>query len=215
MPKISNHHIIFVLSGIFFFVFFSIFTILVRADLFSSFDFDTTHRLQNITPLRIDSFFSSLSVIGRFEYTLIGLILLLFWRRKIWGIFVFGLFGFAHIIELIGKTILDHPGPPNMFLRSQYSDFPGLHVHTDASYPSGHSMRSVFLGILLIFFILQSKKIHPLLKIILIGSITILVGVMLYSRISLGEHWTTDVIGGTLLGVSIAWFSLPILSNSK
>lgn len=210
LSKIRNQHLFFVLSGLFFFILFSIYTLLVRADIFTSFDFDTTHRLQNLTPLRLDAFFSSLSVIGRFEYTVIFLIILIILRRKIWGIFMFGLFGFAHVIELIGKTILDHPGPPHMFLRSHYSDFPGLHVHTAASYPSGHSMRSVFLGIILIAIVLQSKRIHPMLKIILALSIIGIVVVMLYSRVSLGEHWTTDVIGGSLLGISFAFFSMSI-----
>ncbi len=211
LSKITKRHIFFVLSGSFFFLLFLFFTLLVRENIFTSLDFDTTHRLQNITPLRLDAFFSALSVIGRFEYTLIFLVLLLIWRRKIWGLFVFGIFGFAHVIELIGKTILNHPGPPNMFLRSQYSDFPGLHVYTDASYPSGHSMRSIFLGLLLIFFIWQSKRLHLFLKFALTAGISILVSLMLYSRVSLGEHWTTDVIGGSLLGIAIAFFSMALL----
>ena len=213
--NLNTRHIFFALSGTFFFALFIILTVLVRADLFTSFDFDTTHRLQNLTPPRLDSFFSSLSVIGRFEYTLVFLVILLILRRKIWGIFVFGLFSFAHVIELIGKTILNHLGPPSMFLRSQYSEFPGLHVYTEASYPSGHSMRSIFLGLLLIFFILQSKKMPPMIKLVLTLGITGLVGVMLYSRVSLGEHWTTDVIGGGLLGISIAFFSMNFLEGGE
>lgn len=213
IPKINLSHILYGLSGVFVILLFFLFTFIVRADFFTSFDFDTTHRLQNITPLRIDSFFSSLSVLGRFEYTIVFLILLLIFafRNVIGGIITFGLFGFAHILELIGKTILDHPGPPNMFLRSHYSEFPGLHVHTDASYPSGHSMRSVILGIFLIYLIWKSNRIHTAIKGILITGVLGLVGTMLYSRVSLGEHWTTDVIGGSILGVGIALVSLSFL----
>ncbi|HRN96325.1 MAG TPA: phosphatase PAP2 family protein [Candidatus Levybacteria bacterium] len=217
LPKITLHHILFALTGVSFILLFFAFTFIVRADFFTSFDFDTTHRLQNITPLQIDPFFSLLSVIGRFEYTLpfLIIILALVYRKFIGGIIAFGLFGFGHVLELIGKTILDHPGPPNMFLRSQYADFPGLHVHTDASYPSGHSMRTVILGILLIYWIYQTKRLHMMVKTVLISGILGLVSLMLYSRISLGEHWTTDVIGGSILGVGIGLLSLTFLNKEK
>jgi membrane-associated phospholipid phosphatase len=217
LPKVSVHHILYGLSGIFFIFLFFLFTIIVRADFFTSFDFDTTHRLQNITPLRADSFFSFLSVIGRFEYTLglLIVLLILVFRNIIGGIITFGLFGFAHVLELIGKTILDHPGPPNMFLRSHYSEFPGLHVHTDASYPSGHSMRSVILGILLIYLIWKAQRINLFIKLILTSGVSGVVFLMLYSRVSLGEHWTTDVIGGSILGIGIAFTSLTFLYNNR
>jgi len=215
IPKITKSHVLFALSGTFFVFLFFAFTFIVRADMFTSFDFDTTHRLQNITPLRLDPFFSFLSVIGRFEYTLGFLILLLIFlfRNVIGGIIAFGLFGFGHVLELIGKTILDHPGPPIMFLRSHYSEFPGLHVQTNASYPSGHSMRSVILAILLIYWIYQTKRLHLKVKIALTGCILLLAALILYSRVSLGEHWTTDVIGGSILGISMGLLSLTFLGK--
>lgn len=215
LSKVTKVQIFFCLSGIFVIFLFFLFTFIVRADVFTSFDFDTTHRIQNITPLRIDPFFSFLSVIGRFEYTIVFLIVILalLYRKVIGGIIMFCLFGFAHILELIGKTILDHPGPPSMFLRSQYSEFPGLHVYTDASYPSGHSMRSVVLSILLIYWIYQTKHLHAIIKAVFIGGIIGLTGLMLYSRVSLGEHWTTDVVGGSILGFGIALLSLTFLKK--
>lgn len=211
-----KQNVIFFLIGVSFLFLFFAFTLWVRADHLRSFDFDTTVRIQNITPIRADSFFSLLSVVGRFEYTASALaIFLLIWSkfkfdRLIRAGLIMGMLAFAHILEIIGKSILEQPGPPNMFLRSQFSEFPGLYVHTDASYPSGHSLRIVFLGIIYFYVLLKSKyptQARILLYLFLAGTTF----AMLYSRVSLGEHWTTDVIGGTLLGVGTALISLILL----
>lgn len=190
------------------------FTLIVRTDSLRSFDFDATVRLQEKVPLRADGFFSVLSVLGRFEFTggllLIILVLYGFFKKNLWFIIPLVLFTLAHVIELIGKNMLEQPGPPKMFLRAQFGEFPGLHVFTDASYPSGHALRIMFLSTVFSFLIFKSR-LPTFLKLCSYVPILAIIALMLISRVSLGEHWTTDVIGGTILGLSMAALSLVFL----
>jgi len=210
----SRQQLLFSSLGALFCVLFIILTLMVRADMLRSFDFDATVRLQDEIPVRFDDIFSGFSLFARFEYTVTLLILILtfVYRKLFFGIIAFGAFGFAHVLELIGKTILSQPGPPRMFLRTTHvNDFPGLHVFTEASYPSGHSLRAVFIGILLFEAIRRTRRLPMLIKLPLYVVIITIVVVMLISRVSLGEHWSTDVIGGTFLGASFVFFSLVVV----
>lgn len=217
MPEISKKRIFYFLLGCFFLFLFGVFSFIVKEDLLDNFDFDTTVRLQNIIPRRLDDLFAFFSVLGSIEITSIALLVMLIVRRKIDGFFIAFGFGMFLVIELFGKLIVDHPGPPYMFARyKSLVDFPSNYVpHPHGAYPSGHSGRTVFLGLLLLFFLFNTKNAFTPVKLAIAAFIAGSMLIMIISRVYLGEHWSTDVIGGTLLASSMAFFVMSVLNFKR
>lgn len=174
-------------------------------------DFDLMVRIQNNVPKSIDGGLSVLSIIGSFEITTLVVIGLLIFRRKLNGLLVFGFYGLGLVIEVLGKSLIPHLGPTAMFYRYHIGFlFPSSYIHTSYSYPSGHAYRSVFIVMVLAWWIWNSRRIGPGVKAVLLTILAVFLAVVLISRVSLGEHWTSDVIGGTLIGIAMGTAAICI-----
>lgn len=100
------------------------------------------------------------------------------------------------IVELILKTVLDHPGPPAIG-RSLFELGGG--PQTQGSFPSGHMIRAVVLagGTALV----AGRRAGLVAAAVYVAAVAA-------TRVYLSEHWVSDVIGGTLLGLG----ALPIIA---
>jgi undecaprenyl-diphosphatase len=99
---------------------------------------------------------------------------------------------FSTAIDVLVKDLIQRPRP----LPAQVNVFAKL---TSYSFPSGHVMFYIsffgFIGFLVFTLLKPSLKRGLLLA--LFGGLVVLIGV---SRIYLGEHWASDVLGSYLLG---------------
>ncbi len=111
------------------------------------------------------------------------------------------LLAFAWMVVLVGAAVLNE-ALKLAFQRQR----PTLALQT-WSFPSGHSMNSfVFYGLLAYLLFLRLRGVRQ--RVIVVSGLGLLVLAIGFSRIYLGVHWLTDVLGGFI--VAAAWLALWI-----
>lgn len=102
----------------------------------------------------------------------------------------------SQVVELVLKTVIDHPGPPALG-RTLFAFGGG--PQPQGSFPSGHIVRAIVLGGGTA--LLAGRRAGLVVAAVYIAAVAA-------TRVYLSEHWTSDVIGGTLLGLA----ALPLVA---
>ncbi len=180
----ARKYLVIILSILFIFL-----TLLIKMDLVSEFD-NFIYNLFTINDTNT-LIFKSITFLGS---TLFVILLCIFFfilfkiLKKKQGYILVGVVIISTIFNNIIKLLIRRERP--LVLK--------LVIEKTFSFPSGHTMASVSLYGILIYLVLKSnlnKKLKVILSIML-GIIPLLVGI---SRIYLGAHFATDIIGGYLL----------------
>jgi membrane-associated phospholipid phosphatase len=137
------------------------------------------------------SFFAS----PEFASIVVLLLTALTFKTKKWRALVIpAAFILIVLVEIYGKTVVHHPSPPFAMIKHTTSVFPANYINEEFSYPSGHAARAVFIAITAWFIVKKRWVSFALALYVLLVAI---------SRIYLGHHWPSDVIGGALLGAGL------------
>ncbi len=228
MKKISRWHTLFIaiaILGIFF-----LFSRQVNKGFLKQSDFAVTVKIQEkidtSSRLRLSSmvgeimegstFFAS----PEFSVGVIGVLTLLAiydWKKKkirLSGILIPICFALLIAGEIYGKTVVHHPSPPFFMIKNPSTVFPKYYINESFSYPSGHVARAVFIGIILctVYRIQYSVYRKKTLTIMMLVGIICYIFLVSISRIYLGHHWLSDVIGGGLLGLGFGLLTLTMNS---
>ena len=99
------------------------------------------------------------------------------------------------------STVLTNQILKNIFTRPR-PDHLRLVIQGGYSYPSGHAMISIAIYGFLIYYVYHKVK-NKTLKIVLIGLLTLLIISIGLSRIYVGVHYPSDILGGYALALLI------------
>ena len=109
----------------------------------------------------------------------------------------------SYLMNQLIKTIFQRPRPTDFMLMSESS----------FSYPSGHTMTNTCLYLFLAYYFSKNKdentrKLYYFIAIVFSG-------MMGMSRVYLGVHYISDVVGGFLAAYFFYHFSTEFLKKSK
>jgi undecaprenyl-diphosphatase len=139
------------------------------------------------------------SVVGGVEFVAVAAValaagLVLAGRRRL-AARLLAAFVVTGLIELVFKMVVPQAPVPGDVLRGPDPSL--LDISTPYPFPSGHMLRAVLL-LGAIYLLWPNKPGRMAILLFLVASAS--------SRLYLGTHWPSDVLGGALLGIAgLAW----------
>ena len=113
----------------------------------------------------------------------------------------------THVMDtkiIVLKNIYQRPRPAILHLV----------VEKGFSFPSGHSLASTLVLGSLIIMIGQRLK-HQIARYVLQGVLLLEIGIIVASRVYVGVHYPSDVLGSMILGLAVLQFEYPLYDRLR
>lgn len=136
------------------------------------------------------------------RYVMVAMLTLALWRWWGWGAAL--AMGLTTLVSAFTSEVLKA-----YFGRLRPDLVPHLDFVNTAAYPSGHANNAAVVYILFIMLVPQAR--HPGWQV----AAALMILVTGLSRIMLGVHWPTDVIGGWMLGGGFALLAASVIAARR
>jgi undecaprenyl-diphosphatase len=209
-----KNRMIFISLGFLFLFVFYLFSWQVKKERFKQINFDTTVRLQDKMPKRLDSYWEDITFFVEPipSIVLVGLLTVVAFvdikKKKLRpaALIIPLLFGMVVATEIYGKAKVESPAPPFFMLKNPTMMFPKFHIQEQYSYPSGHAARSLFLAIIALYIARRYVKNYQQLSLFAACSLWF-VAFISVGKVYLGQHWLSDILGGYVLALAFGSFA--------
>jgi len=175
---------------------FAALTALVQSHALLGFDYHTTVWL-NARGNRFTDWTMSVitdAATPELSIVLCGVLVVFLWWRFGWrpAACLFAAFVGGTVLEIALKNYVTQPGPHGLINRYMFGAG-WFHIKYPYAYPSGHALRALLLiGTIALWVMPRGAAFW--------WTLAALVGV---SRLYLGHHWTSDVLGGAVLAAAL------------
>lgn len=182
--------------------------VLIKTNAIYAFDMTIYNMLISNMNESLTNFFKMITFLGGTSgisaFCLLALIIGIILKKGKMGFLIFGCTLVNWILNEVLKNIIQRPRPEILRLIPE----------TSYSFPSGHTLASLSVCGILIYLILRSG-LNRTIKIILTVFLTVFPILVGASRIYLGVHYASDVLGGILFALILLLMEIIIIEKKE
>lgn len=184
---------------------FALLTYFAKTSPYFIFDLNISLFIQSIDSPKFDSFMKFITALGNFEWaittTILFTLIAFYYQKKVEAFMIIISPLITFIISIFFKAIVSRPRPdPSLINQIE------TYLYSD-SFPSGHVL--YYIGLYgLLFFLVYTEVKHSLIRTFLLAIFLTIIIFGGISRIYLGAHWFSDILGSYLIGT--VWLYLLI-----
>ena len=159
---------------------------------------EATNWVQSASPDALHQIARFMTVVGRSPISTllpaVAIVAMWIWGQRHLSIFLAAV-ALARVLSGVVKALVDRPRPSASVVDVTYQ-------LGGASFPSGHVLGATLFYGFLIYCADISITNKPVRRVVQ-GSLAFVIVLMGYSRVELGAHWPTDVLGGFAIGLLV------------